>query len=85
MLVGNDYVWPRVSHEIARRCVAESHGEVVAEAFVPFGADDYSQVFDTLRKQRRDAVLVSIVGQDAVEFNRAFALAGLQRAVLRLS
>ena len=85
MLVGNDYVWPRVSHEIARRCVAESHGQVVAEAFVTFGADDYSQVFDILRKQRRDAVLVSIVGQDAVEFNRAFARAGLQRAVLRLS
>jgi urea transport system substrate-binding protein len=85
MLVGNDYVWPRVSHEIARRCVADSHGEVVAEAFVPFGADDYSQVFDTLRKHRCDAVLVSIVGQDAVEFNRAFARAGLQRTVLRLS
>jgi urea transport system substrate-binding protein len=85
MLVGNDYVWPRVSHEIARRCVAESHGEVVAEAFVPFGADDYSQVFDVLRKHRCDAVLVSIVGQDAVEFNRAFARAGLQRTVLRLS
>lgn len=85
MLVGNDYVWPRVSHAIARKCVAESHGEVVAEAFVPFGADDYSQVFDTLRKHRCDAVLVSIVGQDAVEFNRAFASAGLQHHVLRLS
>ena len=30
-------------------------------------------------------MLVSIVGQDAVEFNRAFARAGLQGAVLRLS
>jgi urea transport system substrate-binding protein len=85
MLVGNDYVWPRVSHEIARRCVADCGGEVAAETFVPFGTDDYSQVFDTLRATRCDAVLVSLVGQDAVEFNRAFARAGLQRTVLRLS
>ena len=85
MLVGNDYVWPRVSHGIARQCIADAGGEVVAEAFVPFGADDYSRVFDSLRKTRCDAVLVSIVGQDAVDFNRAFARAGLQRRVLRLS
>lgn len=85
MLVGNDYVWPRVSHVIARRCIAESCGEVVAEAVVPFGSSDYSQVFDTLRRQHCDAVLVSLVGQDAVDFNRAFARAGLQRRLLRLS
>lgn len=85
MLVGNDYVWPRVSHAIARRCIADSSGEVCAEATVPFGTGDYSQVFDTLRERRCDAVLVSLVGQDAVDFNRAFARCGLHRRVLRLS
>ena len=85
MLVGNDYIWPRVSHQIARQCIADSGGEVMAETFVPFGADDYSPIFDTLRTARCDAVLVSLVGQDAVEFNRAFAREGLQRSVLRLS
>ncbi len=85
MLVGNDYVWPRVSHAIARRCIAESGGQVAAETFVAFGVDDYSQVFDTLRRTRCDAVLVSLVGQDAVNFNRAFARVGLQGSVLRLS
>ena len=85
MLVGNDYVWPRVSHEIARDCIAEFGGEVIAETYVPFGADDYSQIFDRVRASRCDAVLVSVVGQDAVEFNRGFARAGLHRDVLRLS
>lgn len=85
MLVGNDYVWPRVSHRIAQRCIAESGGEVVAEAFVPFGVDDYSEVLDQMRKSRADAVLISMVGQDAIEFNRAFARAGLAPRVLRLS
>ena len=85
MLVGNDYVWPRVSHRIARRCIAEFGGEVVAESYVPFGMTDYSEVLDLLRKTRCDTVLISIVGQDAVEFNRAFARAGMSGKVLRLS
>ncbi len=85
MLVGNDYVWPRVSHRIAQTCITESGGEVVAQAFVRFGLEDYSQVLDQLRKSRADAVLISMVGQDAVDFNRAFARAGLSTKVLRLS
>jgi urea transport system substrate-binding protein len=85
MLLGNDYVWPRVSHEIARRAIAAGGGEVVAETFVPFGGADHSQLIDTLRRTRADAVLISMVGQDAIDFNRAFASAGLQRHALRLS
>ena len=85
MLVGNDYVWPRVSHRIAQTCIAENGAEVVAQALVPFGVDDYSEVLDQLRKSRADAVLISMVGQDAIDFNRAFARAGLATQVLRLS
>lgn len=85
MLVGNDYVWPRVSHRIAQACIAKSGGEVVAQAFLPFGIDDYSAVLDQPRKSGADAVLISMVGLDAVNFNRAFARAGLAARVLRLS
>ena len=58
---------------------------MVAESFLPFGIGDYSQVIDRLRTSRADAVLISMVGQDAVDFNRAFGRAGLQQRVLRLS
>jgi urea transport system substrate-binding protein len=85
MLVGPDYIWPRVSHQIARRCIAASGGQVVGEAVVPFGSSDYTEVFDRLRKNGADTVLISMVGQDAVEFNRAFARSGLARRILRLS
>lgn len=85
MLAGHDYIWPRVSHNIARRCIARAGGEVVAEAVVPFGISDYAEVFDTLRKSHVDTLLISMVGQDAVDFNRAFGQAGLARQVLRLS
>jgi ABC-type branched-subunit amino acid transport system substrate-binding protein len=85
MLVGNDYIWPRVSHHIARRSIDAAGGAVVAETFLPFGVDDYSQVIDQIRATRADALLISMVGQDAVDFNRAFGHAGLHRDVLRLS
>jgi len=85
MLIGNDYVWPRVSHGIARGCIAAAGGEVVGEQLVPFGLSDFSPLLDALRRSRADALLLSMVGQDAVEFNRAFARAGLSKSVLRLS
>jgi urea transport system substrate-binding protein len=42
-------------------------------------------VLDQIRRCQADAVLVSLVGQDSVEFNRAFGRAGLSRGILRLS
>jgi urea transport system substrate-binding protein len=84
-LIGNDYLWPRASHRIARQAIAAQGGEVVVERFVPFGTSDFEPLIDALRAQRADAVLLSVVGQDAVDFNRAFGRAGLQRQMLRLS
>ncbi len=85
MLVGNDYVWPRVSHRIARAAIGDAGGEVVGEVFLPFGADDFSRVLEQIKTTRADAVLISMVGQDAVEFNRAFGRQGLHLQAMRLS
>jgi urea transport system substrate-binding protein len=83
--VGNDYVWPRVSHQLARQYIADSGAQLVAETYVPFGTSDYSEVLDQIRSSRADAVLLSLVGQDAIDFNRAFGRQRLSGAVLRLS
>jgi urea transport system substrate-binding protein len=85
LAVGNDYVWPRVSHTLAQQYIADAGGELVAQTYVPFGTSDYSQVLDELSKRRIDAVLVSLVGQDAIDFNRAFGRSHLSGQVLRLS
>jgi urea transport system substrate-binding protein len=85
VLVGNDYVWPRVSHGFAREFIGDEGGQVVAEAYLPFGATDYDAVLDTIRRSRADAVLISMVGQDAVAFNRAFGATALAGRVMRLS
>ncbi|AGU53689.1 putative bacterial extracellular solute-binding protein [Variovorax paradoxus B4] len=83
--IGNDYVWPHVSHRMARGYIAETGGELVGEMYVPFGTTDFSEALDALRQGRADAVVLSLVGQDAIEFNRAFGAAGLSRAMFRLS
>jgi len=84
-LVGNDYVWPRASHAQARRFIAQSGGQVVDESYLPLGTEDYDLYIDRLASLDVDGVLVSLVGQDAIAFNRAFGQRGLHRRMLRLS
>jgi urea transport system substrate-binding protein len=85
MFVGNDYVWPRVSHRLAARYVSEEGGEVVADRYLPFGTEDYSELLDEIERLKPHAILLSLVGQDAVQFNRAFGRCGLSRHMFRLS
>lgn len=85
VLVGNDYVYPRVTHRLAKRYIKDSGGSVLAEYYRPFGTTDFSSVIEQLRKHRADAVLLSLVGQDQVEFNRSFGEAGLSSSVARLT
>jgi urea transport system substrate-binding protein len=85
MFVGNDYVWPRVSHRLAARYVSEQGGEVVADRYLPFNTEDFSELLDEIARLKPHAILLSLVGQDAVQFNRAFGRLGLARDMFRLS
>jgi ABC-type branched-subunit amino acid transport system substrate-binding protein len=84
-LLGNDYIWPHVSNQLARGYVEQCGAEVVDEHYVPLGTTDYGEVLARLRRSRADAVLMSLIGNDAIEFNRAFAREGFARSTLRLS
>jgi urea transport system substrate-binding protein len=84
-VVGDDYVWPRASAAVAAQW-ARTHGTpIVDEIFVPFGTRDFSPVLRTLSRSSADGVLMLLVGEDAVHFNRAFAEAGLDFRQTRLS
>jgi ABC-type branched-subunit amino acid transport system substrate-binding protein len=85
MFIGHDYVWPRVSHRLAARYVADRGGQVLADRYLPFGLDDCGPLIDEIRRHRPNALLLSLVGHDAVHFNRVFGDAGLARDALRLS
>jgi ABC-type branched-subunit amino acid transport system substrate-binding protein len=84
-LVGNDYVWPRANHALARRFIADFGGDVVDEVYLPLGTEDYEPCLERLAETGADAVLVSLVGQDAIAFNRAFGEHDMHRRMLRLS
>jgi ABC-type branched-subunit amino acid transport system substrate-binding protein len=85
MFIGNDYEWPWVTHGLARSYVQQSGGVVLSDIYVPFGVEDFAVILQQIEDTRPDAVLLSLVGQDAVDFNRAFGQAGLGHSILRLS
>ncbi len=88
--VGNDYVWPRVTHALAARALKQQGHHVIGNDFFGFdpGATDanrFGRTLDCIKERRPDIVLLSLIGQDSVLFNRDFNAAGLSQRVLRLS
>ncbi len=84
-IVGNDYVWPRGTAAAARLYAPLCDGQICDEVFVPLGTTAFAEVVRRVEQQRADAVLMLLVGQDAVEFNRAFASAGVHNSCRRFS
>lgn len=84
-MLGNDYVWPHASNRLARGYLAQCGAEVVSEQYVPLGTTDYAEILAGLQRDGADAVLLSLVGHDAIEFNRAFGAQRMTGRMLRLS
>jgi urea transport system substrate-binding protein len=84
-IVGNDYVWPRATAASARLYAQLCGGRIAHETFVPLGCEDWHGALGDVRRANADAVIMLLVGADAVGFNRAFAAAGLDAHCLRLS
>ena len=85
-MIGDDYVWPRKCNEHAKQYIAENGGKVAAEEYVPFGAPNkFEEVVTRIKSAKPDAVLITLVGADNVNFNRTFAGFGLDKDIARLS
>lgn len=84
-VVGNDYVFPRVTGATARLALQDTTSEVVSETYVPLGTTNFSQVLTGLDRGGIDGVIMLLMGQDAVYFNRQFARQGLDGRLTRLS
>jgi urea transport system substrate-binding protein len=84
-IVGNDYVWPRVTARAARAYASMCGGAICHEAFLPLGWRSWRHTVGEVERSRADAVIMLLVGADAVTFNRAFAAAGLDARCRRLS
>jgi urea transport system substrate-binding protein len=84
-LVGNDYRWPRITHAMACKRLTERGCSVVGKAFVPLGQGDHEQLIDAIRASKAQAIVMSLVGQDAIAFGRALSDAGLAHRIPRLA
>lgn len=84
-VVGDDYLWPRGSMAFVRGSVRRIGVEITEEMFVPLGNEDFTGVLRRLARSHAQAVLMLLVGQDAVHFNRAFSALGLDDCMTRLS
>ncbi|MGW0160237.1 substrate-binding domain-containing protein [Mycobacterium sp. NPDC003323] len=84
-VVGDDYVWPRRSSLAVDSYARELGLEVVGQAFVDLGDHQVNQVIKKISTTDCDGVLMLLVGQDAVAFNRAFAKAGLDQQLVRFT
>ncbi len=83
-LAGNDYRWPRLTHGLAGRRLVERGCSVVGNVYEPLGRCDHGRLIDAIRASGAQAVLLSLVGQDAIDFGRAFRDSGLSARIPRL-
>ncbi|GAA4543643.1 substrate-binding domain-containing protein [Amycolatopsis samaneae] len=84
-VVGDDYVWPHRSARAIRQYAHELGLDITGEAFVGLGSGDMSTVVRAIESSTSDGVLMLLVGQDAVRFNRSFAAHGLGDRLVRFS
>ncbi len=84
-IVGDDYVWPRASAGAARTYAGRLGARICGESYVRLGSEDFGSVLNQIERTRPTGVLMLLVGEDAVQFNRAFAARGLDEHIVRLS
>jgi ABC-type branched-subunit amino acid transport system substrate-binding protein len=84
-LVGDDYIWPRRSAAAARTYCRDLQLDLKQEIYVPYGSDDFRGPVRKAIASGAQAVLMLLVGQDAVLFNREFARAGGHDRMARFS
>jgi urea transport system substrate-binding protein len=81
--VGNDYVWPQMALSTTRRLMREQGSQLVGEAIVPTRIADHTGLLRQIAQSGAQVVIQALVGLSSVEFNRAFAAAGLDEKMLR--
>lgn len=75
-ILGSDYVWPRTMGSVASRVIDANGGRVEREHYQRMGTTDFDQVIDSITRSDADVILSSLVGVDAVRFERAFHESG---------
>ncbi|WP_245928916.1 substrate-binding domain-containing protein [Murinocardiopsis flavida] len=84
-IVGDDYIWPLGTARAVVGYARDLGIDVVGQEFVRLGTQDFDGVLTRVARSGADTVLMLLVGQDAVHFNRAFAARAMHDRVRRLT
>ncbi|MDA8371591.1 MAG: substrate-binding domain-containing protein [Nocardiopsaceae bacterium] len=84
-VVGDDYVWPLGTAQFVREYAHDLGIDLVGESFVALGTQDFDRTVAQVARSGADTVIMLLVGQDAVCFNRAFSARGLHERIRRLT
>lgn len=85
-IIGSDYIWPRRSASAAGVYLRRLGLELASTTFTRFDSAHFESVLDGFEAcPGADGVLMFLVGQDAVHFNRQFAARGLDERLVRLT
>lgn len=80
-LVGSDYLFPRVAHEIIRDLI-KSHGQdgisIVGEKFVPIGSVEAAETVADIQRKQPDAIINTINGRTNAYFFGELRKAGIR-------
>ncbi|MFT8395116.1 substrate-binding domain-containing protein [Propionibacterium sp.] len=86
-LMGDDYIWPRRVCELLEQRAASLGVSIAGHRFLSYGRPDPIGMqcgLDTIRASHCEGVISLMIGQNSVDFHRAFAQAGLPDSVVRL-
>lgn len=76
-LVGSDYVFPRVAHEIIKDELNELGAELVGEVFLPLGSTETKSVVEQIQQANPDVILNCLNGDSNTAFFRALRNSGI--------
>lgn len=80
-LVGSDYVFPRVAHEIIKDQLGELGAELAGEAFLPLGSSQVTPIIEQIQEAKPDVILNCINGDSNLAFFAELRAAGIDASV----
>jgi urea transport system substrate-binding protein len=77
-LVGSEYVYSRVAHEVLKDELKRLGARVVGEQYVPLGGIDFGPIAEEIKKSRADMIFNTVDGTSNLVFFSALRSAGIR-------
>src|SRR3979409_2382934 len=87
LLVGSNYIYPYESNRLMADFVAQGHGKVLDEIYVPLeaGSRDFEKVIARIKKTSPDVIFSTVVGRSTSVLYEAYRNAGFDPAKMPIA